>query len=195
MFRRHLGAEVALSDSAAARLEDALGQARTLEAHELMALVGVTCLVTDARNLDLPPGSVDAFVSNNTLEHIPVDVIAAIFQEFHRLGTPDCIMSHYIDLADHYVGFDGNIGVLNFLQYSERRWRWYNNDLQYQNRLRVNEYRAIHERNGWQVVREESTSADVSELRKLRLAPEFRGRREEDLVVYQSWMVSKPVRP
>jgi hypothetical protein len=81
--------------------------------------------------------------------------------------------------------------VLNFLRFSAEEWRWYNNDVHYQNRLRVSEFRAIHEQSGWVITSEENTSASITELRCLPLACEFRHIRDEDLVVYQSWMVSK----
>ena len=116
-----------------------------------MQRLGIELLLTDARRIDLPAGHVDLFVSNNTLEHIPKDVLVGIFREFRRVGRRDSVMAHHIDLSDHYAGFDPSITVYNFLRFSERRWRLFNNRLHYQNRLRISDYRCIHVEAGWEL--------------------------------------------
>ncbi|MCU0694450.1 MAG: methyltransferase domain-containing protein [Polyangiaceae bacterium] len=172
------------------RLRDALARASGRDAREILALLGIESVVADARKIPLTSGGVDLFVSNNTLEHIPREVIADIFREFGRLAAPGAVMSHHIDLSDHYANFDRSVSVFNFLKYSARTWRWFNSSLHYQNRLRVNDFRDLHAAGGWEVVREESTRGDPGVLRALRLAPYFAGYREEDLLVHRTWMVS-----
>jgi hypothetical protein len=180
-------------DGVEQRLDDLLARADRLDARALLAELGITSMVADARAIDLPAGSIDMFVSNNTLEHIPRQVIADIFREFRRLAATDALGSHYVDMADHYAGFDRSISVYNFLQYSDKAWKRYNNSLQYQNRLRVSDFRALHRDSGWQVIEEDNVSEPVEVLRALTLAPEFRRYDEDDLRVFKTWMLSRPV--
>ncbi|MYA16696.1 MAG: class I SAM-dependent methyltransferase [Gammaproteobacteria bacterium] len=197
LYQRHLESKsVALpcggTDQALDRIAALL--ARPGSVGDMMARLGVRLLVTDARSLDLPDRSIDFFVSNNTLEHIPGDVLLDILREFHRLARDDAVMSHLINMADHYRSVDTSISVYNFLRFSERRWKKFNNALHYQNRLRVSDFRRIHAEAGWELVGEDSHGGPVEVLRSVSLAPEFRHYKEEDLLVYRSWMISRPSR-
>ena len=100
-------------------------------------------------------------------------------------------MSHFIDLADHYAGFDVSITVYNFLCFSEPRLQWFNNPLQYQNRLRVPDYRRIHAEAVWAVVNEDNACKPVEVLRSVPLAAEFRRYRQAGLRVHATWMSSR----
>ena len=194
-YRRHLMAgSLVLPDGQTERAQHCLAALleRPASAEHLLRRLGVELLITDARRIDLPSGQIDLFISNNTLEHIPRDVLVEVLREFRRLGRSDAVMTHFIDLADHYASFDPSITVYNFLRFSEQRWRLFNNQLHYQNRLRVSDYRRIHAEAGWQLMAEENTSAPVETLRSVPLAPEFRHYREEDLAVYGTWMSSRP---
>lgn len=197
LYQRHLETEsVALpcggTDEALDRIATLLAQPGS--PMEMMARLGVRLLVADARRLDLPDRSIDLFVSNNTLEHIPGDVLKDILREFHRLARNDAVMSHLINMADHYRSFDASLSVYNFLRFSEQRWRKFNSHLHYQNRLRVSDFRRIHAEAGWEVVGEDNHPGPVEVLRSVPLAPEFRHYKEEDLLVHRSWMSSRPAR-
>ncbi|HXV77648.1 MAG TPA: class I SAM-dependent methyltransferase [Candidatus Polarisedimenticolaceae bacterium] len=194
-YRRQIaaGAVAPADPRAGQRIGELLAAAPSSDAHGLLARIGVDVSVGDARASALPNGSVDLFVSNNTLEHIAPDVIREILSEFRRLAAGDAVGSHFIDMADHYAGFDRRITVYNFLRYSDRRWRLYNNDLQFQNRLRLSEFRSLHRRTGWQIVHEESRDQPVEVLRRVPLAERFRRYDENDLRVFESWIVSRPL--
>ncbi len=168
-----------------------LARRDSLDCSELLAALGIEVVVADARQSGLEDRSIDLICSNNTLEHIPREVLVGIFGEFGRLISPRGFMSHHIDLADHYAGFDSSITVYNFLRYSERRWRLFNNSLQYQNRLRVPEYRAIHEESGWSIVDEQNTSEPPDVLAKVPVSPHFARFAPAELAVYDSWMTSE----
>jgi ubiquinone/menaquinone biosynthesis C-methylase UbiE len=176
----------------AAELADIARACSAAPARELLALAGVDVVVGDVRRLSLPDHSIDLFVSNNTLEHSPPPVISGVFRAMSRLASPGGLMSHHIDLADHYAGFDRSITALNFLKYSSYVWPLFNNDLQYQNRLRLSDYRRLHEAAGWQVLEEDGNSVDRSVLESIALAPEFRNYGPEDLCVYEAWLTSRP---
>jgi hypothetical protein len=159
----------------------------------ILEAVGVKNIVGDARTIDLGR-KVDLIVSNNTLEHIPQDVLREMFERFRGLVSEGGIMSHWIDMSDHYIGFDPAIGPYNFLKFPQKLWRLFNNRHQYQNRLRVSDFRRLHATTGWTIIEEDNKLGPADDLRRIPLAEEFRGYGEQDLLVIASWMVSEPVR-
>jgi len=171
-------------------LQEVLDTIEKTGAEYALSQLGITYIVGDARKVELD--HVDLVVSNNTLEHIPGDVIQGIFQNFRRMLGDNGLMSHSIDLSDHYSHFDDQLTPYNFLKFSSARWKLYNNKLQYQNRLRASQYRAIHERAGFEVLSEDHHSNSIEELKHIMVAPEFRSYSPEDLAVTASWIVSRP---
>ena len=157
----------------------------------LLAALNIEPIVSPADRLSLPAASVDLFVSNNTLEHVPAPDIDRTFTEFGRVARAGAVMSHFIDMADHYALFDRSITVFNYMRYSEAHWRFFNNSLHYQNRLRLSDYRRLHEDAGWQVVLEQPTRGAREQLARVPMAPAFRRYSEEDLTTFESWMVSR----
>ena len=132
----------------------------------------------DARDTGLTAGSFDLISSTFTLEHIPRDDIAAILRECGRLLAEGGILSCSIDMNDHYAFDDPRISVYNFLRYSDRRWRFVNSSLHYQNRLRARDYRDLFAEAGLSTIDEALYTPDAeqrAQLRKLSLAPRFAG--------------------
>jgi SAM-dependent methyltransferase len=98
----------------------------------------------DARKVPLADGAVDYQVSNNVLEHIQPDELRDILVEGKRVVRKDGLLVHRIDFSDHFSEVDARISTVNFLQYSETRWRWYaGSRYNYHNRLRIDELEAI----------------------------------------------------
>jgi SAM-dependent methyltransferase len=98
----------------------------------------------DARRVPLADGAVDYQVSNNVLEHIQPDELRDILVEGRRVVRTDGLLVHRIDFSDHFSEVDARISTVNFLQYSEKRWRWYGgNRYNYHNRLRIDELETI----------------------------------------------------
>jgi hypothetical protein len=143
-------------------------------AAELLEPFGIRVIVRDVRNSGLDPGSVDLFVSNNTLEHIPPPTLVEIMAEFRRLAAPGAVMDHFIDMSDHYAHFDRTISEYNYLRYSDRRWRPFNNRLQYQSRLRITDYRRIVKDAGFRVVAEDAERGPAQALDRIALADRHR---------------------
>lgn len=166
-------------------------RARATTGAELLAALAIESLVADASRLPLRVETVDMFVSNNTLEHIPEASLRSIFAEFARVGRAGSLMSHFIDMADHYALFDGSITVFNYMRYSDQQWRRYNNPLHFQNRLRLSDYRRLHEDEGWTILVEDATEGSAEQLATVPLAPSFRRYSGHDLAVFESWMVSR----
>ena len=175
-----------------ARLRDLLTDPAPRGTEELLEPLGVTALLADATDLSGLPqthGS-DLLVSNNTLEHIPADVLAGIFTEFRRVGGPSARMSHYIDLADHYAGFDPRINEFHFLTLPAARWRLANNRLGYQNRLQLSDYHRVLHDTGWQVTTEQLTSRNRRQLEGLALVAPYDAMPREDLLVVKAHVVA-----
>ena len=175
------------------RLRVVLQATPTRTGRDLLSDLGITCVLGDARRLELAVGSVDLFVSNNTFEHSPGEVLTGILREFARIASPRALGSHHADMADHYAQFDRTLSVYNFLRYSDTKWRWINNRLQYQNRLRLTDFRAIQRAAGWNVVAEANETGPAGELEAITVAARFRGIPIADLAVINSWFVSTPV--
>jgi hypothetical protein len=161
-----------------------------IEPRAVLEALGVTPVVGDARDVILPSRSVELFVSNNTLEHIPPGELAETLAAFRQQAAPGAVMDHFVDLSDHYAHFDRSLSEFNYLRYSSARWRLANNRLQYQNRLRASDYRALIEGAGFRVVAEEDERGEPGVLAAVRLAAPFSRYAEADLLVLRTWLTA-----
>ncbi len=147
----------------------------------------------DARATGLPEGTFDFMTSTSTLEHVPASDLDDLLSECSRILRPGGVFSAMIDYGDHYAGFDRSITRLNYLRYSQRRWRLYSPPLQYQNRLRHSDYIKHVERAGLELVQittvpvEAEASVWVDET---TIDPSFRHYDPEDLVIGDSHLVA-----
>lgn len=157
-----------------------------------LAEMGIRAIVNDFTRDQIKPGSTDFVFSTVSLEHLRRQQLTAVLYEFRRICSGDAVMSHYIGLADQFASFDTGISPFNFLQYSERVWRVLDNPVIPQGRLRISDYRLALKECGFRIVRENTTSGSIEELRRVRLAPEFRAYAEEDLLVLYAWLVAQP---
>lgn len=141
----------------------------------------------DAAATELPQQSIDVVFSNSVLEHIPLVVLDAIFAESWRILRPGGVVFHSVNCGDHYAYTDPSVNQLHYLQYSERWWRMlWNNDLQYQNRLRAVDFINLARKHDLEIVRDTTKVAPerLAELHALpRVAREFRGYTPEELCV------------
>jgi hypothetical protein len=138
----------------------------------------------DARSTGLPDNSIDFISTNSTLEHIPEEDVQKILIECHRIITEEGLMVHFVDMKDHYAYFDSSVSVYNFLSLGTFAWFIINSDLQYQNRLRISDYRKMFERARFGIVKEMITWPEATELaalRSLKLLPQFQRYSESDL--------------
>lgn len=112
---------------------------------ELLLKLKISIIVDDARNMNLSENSIDFICSNNTFEHIYPGILKDILLEFKRILKPEGLMSHFIDMSDHFAHFDKSISIYNFLQFTEKQWQWIDNSIQPQNRLRFCQYRTMYQ--------------------------------------------------
>ena len=139
----------------------------------------------DASRTSYADGAFDFVSTTDTLEHIPVEHLGPMLRESGRLLAEGGVMSHLVDMMDHYRYVDDSITVYNFLRFSDRWWRILNSPMEPQNRLRVDEHRAIVLGAGLSILEEEIREAsadDIAWLTSRRLARRFRdGRSIADL--------------
>jgi SAM-dependent methyltransferase len=90
----------------------------------------------DASASGIQDDSIDVVFSNSVLEHVVERDIARIMEESRRILRKGGLVIHDVNCGDHYAYFDRSITPINYLSYSDREWAFWNNRLQYQNRLR-----------------------------------------------------------
>jgi SAM-dependent methyltransferase len=137
----------------------------------------------DAAATGLPAGSIDVVFSNSVLEHVERAAIESLMQETRRLLRPGGVALHSVNCGDHYAYFDRAITPVHYLRYSEAAWRLWNNDLQYQNRLRADDFIDSARRAGLSIVlNHQRPRAELLErFDQLPIAAEFRRYSREQL--------------
>jgi hypothetical protein len=70
---------------------------------ELLQKMKITYRLGDAAQMDLKRASYDLIVSNNTFEHVYPDDLKTLLQKFKKLLKPGGVMSHFIDMSDHFA--------------------------------------------------------------------------------------------
>jgi SAM-dependent methyltransferase len=138
----------------------------------------------DATTTGLPAASVDLIFSNSVLEHVPKPVMKLLFAESARILRPTGIAVHGVNCGDHYAYFDRSITQINFLQFSERAWSVWNNDLLYQNRMRPPDFKDLLAAEKLDLVfeRRHARPGCAEAFQKMQVAPEFARYSKEDLV-------------
>lgn len=109
---------------------------------ELFKEFNLTYIVDNASKLNLT--EIEFIISNNVLEHIyPKFLIPILNNLFYKVLKEGGMMSHFIDMSDHFAHADKSISIYNFLKFSDAEWRWIDNVVQPQNRLRLKEYEVL----------------------------------------------------
>jgi hypothetical protein len=117
-------------------------------------------------------GPVDAFISNEVLEHIPADQLPGVLSSVHRFMRPGAVSIHSIDYSDHYAR-GSSVSRYNFLQYDDRQWARYNSRFQFVNRLRHGQYVELFLATGFDVRLEKKVEGEIPEDLLARIAPPF----------------------
>jgi len=173
------------------KLSHLLDQAAALTKEELLRNLHIHCVVADARCLALPSRSVSLITSNNTLEHIHPAMLREILAELRRVAAAGGVMSHSIDMSDHYAHLDRSITIYNYLQYSRRQWQLIDNAIQPQNRLRISDYRTMYAELGIPITEELCRVGSMQDLARVKVHPEFDGIPPVELAVSECLLVSK----
>lgn len=152
----------------------------------------------DASRTGLPDASVDVVFSNSVLEHVPGGVIARIMAETYRVLRPGGVAIHSVNCGDHYAYFDRSITQVNYLSYTERQWAWWNNDIQYQNRLRACDFVDLAKAAGFDIVMDKHHAKPhlLAQVERMGVAPEFRHYPPEQLACTSiDFVARRPAQP
>ncbi len=168
---------------------------------DLLELLDITYVAPgDARRMEAASASFDLHVSFTVLEHIPPGVLGEIFQEGRRLLRPTGRFVHNIDFTDHFAHSDSRITTVNFLQFSEAAWaRMAGNRFMYHNRLRVDEFRALVDAAGLEIIQydlqSDARAEAVLAAGELPLDARFRGKPPGVNATARAWLVAGPGTP
>jgi len=150
----------------------------------------------DAANTGLPEQHIDFHTSYTVLEHIPPNVLADILREGNRIIKNNGLFIHRIDYSDHFSHSDKNISAINFLQYSDNEWaKCAGNRYMYMNRLRHDDFLALFESVGQQIVSVEPNidqrSVELLKTKGLSLNDRFNSKSEKVLAISGAWIVTE----
>ncbi|MET3650929.1 methyltransferase domain-containing protein [Dyella japonica] len=129
----------------------------------------------DASRTTIPAHELDCVFSNSVLEHVIPEAVDGIFREAMRILAPGGIMFHSVNCGDHYAYVDGKINQLNYLKYSDREWRRWDNDFLYQNRMRAYEFVDRATAVGFDIVLNTECPREkrLAELAAMQVHPQF----------------------
>ncbi len=134
---------------------------------EVYAITGHRYVVEPAGTLDqFPDNYFDLIFSSSVLEHIERPIIPAFMQGCYRVLKPHGRAIHLVDLGDHLTLYDPSMPYnKNYLKYSDTVWRlFFQNDVQYFNRVQRSEWRKHFADANFQLVEERSEPIDLSGL-------------------------------
>ncbi len=139
----------------------------------------------DATRSGLAEGDVDVVFSNSVLEHVPPEVVVAMYHEALRILSPGGVMFHSVNCGDHYAYVDPDIHQLHYLRYSDRQWKRWNNAFLYQNRLRAHTFVDDARGCGFEIVLDTTTVLPerLRQLASMPVHPQFAGIPPEQLCV------------
>jgi len=161
------------------------------ELKETCEIIGLKRIIGDARKTDLESASIDLICSNNTFEHIPENILEDILKEFKRVLKPGGVMSHFIDMTDHFAHFDSSITIYNFLKYSDRKWKRIDNSIQPQNRMRFKDYKAMYENQDIEISEEKIRPGNREEVASVSLAAKYKDYTVEEIAISHGYIVTK----
>jgi len=93
----------------------------------------------------------DICISTAVIEHFSITDLKEYLYDLKNILTKEGLVSSNIDYSDHYSHTDKNISGLNYLSYSEKEWKKYNNLYLFQNRLRHQDYKKIFKYSGYKI--------------------------------------------
>lgn len=143
--------------------------------------------------MDLPPKSADLIISRTVLEHIPEDILRAIFQHAKTVLRPGGVMCHIIDMSDHFEHKDKSLSRLDMLRYGDKEWRSKTRDPQdYQNRLRQFDYVRLLNETGWKILKMkgEPDPKALQDLKGMKIMPVYANVPHEELAILTSLIVA-----
>jgi SAM-dependent methyltransferase len=159
--------------------ELALDVARSARVHKLLQVIAKArsfdeiYIAFDFRYVVDPNGSLkelqseafSAIFSYNVFEHIHRSILPEFIQDLHRLLKPGGYSIQSINLGDHLSYYDASVSPKNYLRYSDQVWRrFFENDVQYINRVQRPEWLELFRKAGLELVEEIAVSTDIDSI-------------------------------
>jgi ubiquinone/menaquinone biosynthesis C-methylase UbiE len=159
---------------------------------EILQKLHITYLVEDATQLSLEDDSIDLVNSNNTFEHIYPSILIPILRDFRRVvNKQNGVMSHFIDMSDHFAHFDKSINIYNFLKFSDFCWSIIDNSIQPQSRLRFDDYQKIYADLQIPISEKSFRAGDLDELKTITLAEKYNTHTPSSIAISHCHFISK----
>jgi cyclopropane fatty-acyl-phospholipid synthase-like methyltransferase len=133
---------------------------------EIYHLLGFRYVINPKGTLEqFQDESFSVIFSCNVFEHVDRSILPQFIQDFYRLLIPGGHSLHKIDPGDHLAYYTQSVSRKNYLRYSDKVWRWFfENDVQYFNRVQRPEWVALFQKAGFELVEEESILGDIGAL-------------------------------
>lgn len=149
----------------------------------------------DAGNSKLLDHSIDYHTSYNVFEHIPKEILADILNEGKRIIKINGLFIHKVDYSDHFAYSDQSISAINFLQYSDEKWKNIaGNRYMYMNRMRHDDFISLYQSASLHIIESrpstDKCSQDLLKNKSLLLYDTFKLKRADILAIKHAWIVS-----
>ncbi len=132
---------------------------------EVYELLGHKYVVNSTGTLEnFPDNYFDLIFSCSVLEHVEKKIIPAFMKGCYRVLKPNGRAIHLVDLGDHLTLYDNTMPYnKNYLRYSDTVWRlFFQNDVQYFNRIQRSDWLKYFADAGFQVVEERAEPIDLN---------------------------------
>ena len=181
-LRQQLRSTVARPEVSLRRAEILLDEVSTLPNFDAVyERLGFQYMIDPQGSLrELPDACTDLIISSDVLEHVPVGSVDSLISDMYRILKPGGMAAQLIVPWDHLAGYDSRVHGKNYLRYGDRIWRtFFENDVQYFNRLQHSEWIERFRRGKMEVVCAKIIGSD--NLGDLPISHRFRGYSREDL--------------
>ena len=141
----------------------------------------------DFNHVIVPNGLLDSFANDSltsvfsmhVLEHVPRTSIEAVIGGMHRAMKAGHHTIHQIGIDDHLAHYDRSVSHKKYITFSNRTWKtFFENEVQYQNRLQPVDWHRLFEQAGFELVHEERELTSIDDL---SVSEDFKHYSEKDL--------------
>lgn len=168
-LRRRLANEVNRPEEQLRRAEALLDEIAALSSFEAVyERLGFRYIINPTGALDdIGDQTLDLIISSDVLEHVPAQAVPTLLTAMFRVLKPGGISAHQIVPADHLVIYDSSASGKQYLRYSDTVWRaFFQNDVQYFNRIQHSEWVDGFKRHGFEILCDEITAQiDISNIK------------------------------
>jgi hypothetical protein len=147
---------------------------------EIYRMLGFRYLVDPIGSMEsLPHNAFRVVISAGVLEHIPAPTAPRVMAKMALVSQTGGLGIHSINTADHLSAYDRTVSPKQYLMFSDRRWKiWYENKVQYINRIQRSDWLRMFEKVGFCLLEEGGSHADLPDL---RIHPSYKGLSRRDI--------------